>query len=638
MAGKSWERQFLPRTKELYPSVPPLPMRERAITLAATFGLDVDRFHGILDRIAKKDWGKALPNWLDDDSVEFVDGEFFIGLALALESLPVDHVLSVFETPDLRQRLSRMVATQWLVRICPERLHTLPELARLTGEFLAFLKRNKGVLLATGYPARGERFPGLLLDRFLAHLYPPALYLRRSALRPLVRFASPEAIDDNDTDTLNDMLFARLKTGRGHIFDLKVAVLEHLHLAARNGDVSHLREQCLRSLTTIVPAADIAFYLQIDRFYKDPGRGIGWVIGSKDAYPDASGGVTALLNIVGYYEAEIGSRRFERARSLLADLIAPDALGRPQLGVASYAQVVDRPEQTRLDAAIDLLLAPAAAMGVPFHEWLATALDPMARTVVEFSGEVQARYARQYMDYVRPLANWVRAHQEATGQIPPMHDPTGVVEPPSGALANTFRREGGYWTLRYRRETVHLRDSKGLRYIAHLLRQPDHEIHALAFVAAVGGTTGAAPDPNHKEMTGDELASYGLTLGSIGGAGRVTSDEDREEHRRRRNEITEYREELDAAEANGDLERASELRETLEWLTADLTAAFDIKGRERDPADPTEKARKAISVAIGRSLTIIKREHPDLHRHLHNAIKTGTHFSYSPDVPTDWDL
>jgi hypothetical protein len=40
---------------------------------------------------------------------------------------------------------------------------------------------------------------------------------------------------------------------------------------------------------------------------------------------------------------------------------------------------------------------------------------------------------------------------------------------PGGTL---FRREGEYWTIVYRGVVLRLRDSKGLRYVAHLLRHP----------------------------------------------------------------------------------------------------------------------------------------------------------------------
>src|SRR5262249_61613090 len=53
------------------------------------------------------------------------------------------------------------------------------------------------------------------------------------------------------------------------------------------------------------------------------------------------------------------------------------------------------------------------------------------------------------------------------------------------AAESVFRREGEYWTIRHLGSECHLRDSKGLRYLAFLLRNPGRECDALE-VAAEG--------------------------------------------------------------------------------------------------------------------------------------------------------
>ena len=46
----------------------------------------------------------------------------------------------------------------------------------------------------------------------------------------------------------------------------------------------------------------------------------------------------------------------------------------------------------------------------------------------------------------------------------------------ASAAAHLFRREGDYWTIAHEGRVVRLRDTKGLRYLASLLRQPGHPI------------------------------------------------------------------------------------------------------------------------------------------------------------------
>jgi hypothetical protein len=59
----------------------------------------------------------------------------------------------------------------------------------------------------------------------------------------------------------------------------------------------------------------------------------------------------------------------------------------------------------------------------------------------------------------------------------------------------TFRQEGEYWTIIYEGALFRLRDSKGLRYLAHLLSHPGEHIRAGDLIAVAGGRTGDA-EPN----------------------------------------------------------------------------------------------------------------------------------------------
>src|SRR5437660_11663887 len=58
-----------------------------------------------------------------------------------------------------------------------------------------------------------------------------------------------------------------------------------------------------------------------------------------------------------------------------------------------------------------------------------------------------------------------------------------------------FRREGEYWTIIYRGTLFRLRDSKGLRYLAHLLSHPGEHIRCGDLIAVAGGRTGET-EPN----------------------------------------------------------------------------------------------------------------------------------------------
>ena len=58
---------------------------------------------------------------------------------------------------------------------------------------------------------------------------------------------------------------------------------------------------------------------------------------------------------------------------------------------------------------------------------------------------------------------------------------------------NVFRWEGDYWRIVFDGKTILLRDSKGMRYLATLLRQPREQVHSADVHAAAkeGSSRGA---------------------------------------------------------------------------------------------------------------------------------------------------
>src|SRR5271168_3536893 len=53
--------------------------------------------------------------------------------------------------------------------------------------------------------------------------------------------------------------------------------------------------------------------------------------------------------------------------------------------------------------------------------------------------------------------------------------------------AGVFRKEGEYWTVGYGGKSFRLKDTKGLGYLAHLLRHPAVEFHVLDLAGGIAG-------------------------------------------------------------------------------------------------------------------------------------------------------
>src|SRR5271167_4667529 len=120
--------------------------------------------------------------------------------------------------------------------------------------------------------------------------------------------------------------------------------------------------------------------------------------------------------------------------------------------------------------------------------------------------------------------------------------------------AGIFRKEGEYWTVGYGGKSFRLKDTKGLGYLAHLLRHPAVEFHVLDLAGGIAGRrdddeTGhsARALPRGEE----DLEQAGIHIGSLGDAGEMRDEQAKAAYRRR---LSELREELEEAKELGEVE------------------------------------------------------------------------------------
>jgi len=185
------------------------------------------------------------------------------------------------------------------------------------------------------------------------------------------------------------------------------------------------------------------------------------------------------------------------------------------------------------------------------------------------------------------------------------------------ADAYLFRLEGEYWTIAYDGRAVRLKDSKGLRYVHHLVRNPGKEFHALDLAAVESDAAPARFRERHGARTGWQGAGAGPALDTLA----------RNAYRR---QLRELRDELAEAERFHDLERAGRLREEIELIGGELAAAFGLGGKQRLQASNAERARIAVTLRIKEALSKIRTCDPELGLHLTTCITTGKFCSYEP--------
>ena len=118
----------------------------------------------------------------------------------------------------------------------------------------------------------------------------------------------------------------------------------------------------------------------------------------------------------------------------------------------------------------------------------------------------------------------------------PRETPSGrPATPPSGSLARRrpspgiFRKDGEYWTVGWEGRVFRLKDTKGFAYLAHLLRHPATEFHALDLVG------GIARHPEDEESTRPdaELETAGIHVATSEDAGEMLDEQAKATYRQR---------------------------------------------------------------------------------------------------------
>jgi len=181
-----------------------------------------------------------------------------------------------------------------------------------------------------------------------------------------------------------------------------------------------------------------------------------------------------------------------------------------------------------------------------------------------------------------------------------------------------FRQEGEFWTIAFEGAAFRLRDTKGLHYIAALLREPGREYHALDLVA-VQPADDEGPRPRGSD------------------AGPILDSQAKAQYRERLEQLAD---ELREAERWNDRERAARATEERELVAHELAAAIGLGGRDRKAASDSERARVNVTRSIRAALERIAEQSPALGRHLEATLRTGQFCSYVPDprVLVRWEL
>ena len=198
-----------------------------------------------------------------------------------------------------------------------------------------------------------------------------------------------------------------------------------------------------------------------------------------------------------------------------------------------------------------------------------------------------------------------------------------------------LRKSGEFWTVGHNGAEFHVKDSKGLAYIAHLLSNPGAECHVLDLVR-IGGD---AP-PDNPNQSGRVLTEAGLRTGAhevLGDAGEMLDDKTRAAYRSR---LTELRDSLEDLRERGDADGAAVVEDEIDALSRELSRAVGRAGRNRRASSAPERARVAVTKAIRYAIDKINQNDQVLAGILERTIRTGTFCVYrsSASDQIEWQI
>lgn len=201
---------------------------------------------------------------------------------------------------------------------------------------------------------------------------------------------------------------------------------------------------------------------------------------------------------------------------------------------------------------------------------------------------------------------------------------------------NVFRQEGDFWRIIYSGENIALiKDAKGLRYIAHLLRLPEQKIDVMELFAEFEKIPAVEQGEIYRGMGQEQLADEGLRNFPLAGNEQIIDHRAMAEYKQK---FLELEEDIREAENLNQVDRAEALKAEKEFLIKQIGAASGLRGRIRSIPGRKEKIRKSVTNRINDSLKKIQERHPALGHHLRISIKKGSSCSYFPEKPTHWEV
>jgi len=653
-----------------------------AEALSRKRGLDASRVMRVFDKLAEINW--LAPNFPRatalDESFTYVE--------------PLK-ALTVFENEDLTRLASRVLLIDYFAeRTTP--FYSLEELSTLTDNFISHLSNNEEHLIKTGFPETSfER--SLWMDWHLNKLY----YVKIPLFHPLVRQVATECAIDllesfipgSSTITVNDQgnfhynyiwskeplpggetisigegtlikgcdiwwngngpLFndgspvttcsyenaalmnglnphdaSRLEKMRKRIFDLKIAILKRLHQALTCQSSEYLREDCSYIIAGYLNAEEVDFLLKADHYFA--GSAIGGEIcysPNLNALMHHNAGLSDLLEVIGHYQKEIDIGTMDETYKAIMEIPMNCPLN-------SYYQAVGEIWEEDLKYALYLfskLETRENNFWDGYRKYINDLLEKGLLGCRRENTDLHKSFV-QFDMFIKQFGNW-KEKNDPDGIFPKINSPEDVLI--TQGANYEFIKKGNFWSITYEGKNTLIKNSVGLQYISKLLAHPTREFHALDLVLPSRNIGNYDSTKYYGKMSKEQLEEEAIRNIEEREDGELADAQARQEYQ---NKLREFEEEIQTAKDNLDYERAEILEDKKQDLLDHLKELYGISGRPRKFSSNSERARKAVSIAITRAIANIKDDLPQLAIYLNNSLQKGTFLSYNPAKEIPWNI
>ena len=265
------------------------------------------------------------------------------------------------------------------------------------------------------------------------------------------------------------------------------------------------------------------------------------------------------------------------------------------------------------------------------------ALDPRARHVAEAealflasAGFTEAAARVRAFEPLAPVLDSQSVEPRSSEHLPPPAA-TSLAEPARAGLDTeaSLTRQGDGWEVVFDRKKAHLKNSKGLRYLAVILSAPFTSQDALDLLTRVTGGPDRSRDSSLQAGEQPEERSNRAAPQAVVDA--VAREEIAKQFAR-------LAEERDLARAAADVERESTLQDQIDQLSREAAKSVGKGGDSRTFTDDVLRASQSVSTAIRRAIEAMARHHEPLADHLRQSMHYGRQISYRSARSVVWHV